>query len=143
MKIWVALIFGSSGGSLLYNSFLCFVRTFSSFQKWQYLNKIRAETYISRDYLILNTSNLFSFLFDKKKSTKLYEKITKIHFSCFFPTSYQKRRHMGHFKYPIWCKVQWTRPRVKNFKSEVFFINWQALGINSGNFILSIFMHRG
>ena len=91
----------------------------------------------------------FSFLFDKiyKNSTKLYEnftklfeKLTKIHLSCFSPTSYQKRRHMGHFKNPIWCTVDETQ----GAKIQIWDVPHKLTSLrNSGNFILSISMHRG
>ena len=105
----------------------------------------------------------FSFLFDKinkkltkpyENSTKLYEKsrkhyekltnipekLTKIQLTCFPPTSYQKRRHMDHFKNPIWCTVDETQVA----KIQICDVSHKLTSLrNSGNFILSIFMHRG
>ena len=100
-------------------------------------------------------SNFSSFLFDKtyKNSTKLYEnssklyekltniheKLTKIHSSCFSPTSYQKRRHMGQFKNPIWCTVDETL----GAKLQIWGVPHKLTSLrNSGNFLLSIYMHR-
>ena len=43
-----------------------------------------------------------------KKSQRFMKKVTKIHLSWFLPTSYQRRRNMGHFKNPLWCAVDVT-----------------------------------
>ena len=40
-----------------------------------------------------------------KKSQRFMKKVTKIHLSWFLPTSYQRRRNMGHFKNPVSCAV--------------------------------------
>ena len=44
-----------------------------------------------------------------KKSQRFMKKVTKIHLSWFLPTSYQRRRNMGHFKNPLWCTVDVTQ----------------------------------
>ena len=53
-----------------------------------------------------------------KKSQRFMKKVTKIHLSWFLPTSYQRRRNMGHFKNPLWCTMEGAK-----FKSEEQAIN--------------------
>ena len=61
-----------------------------------------------------------------KKSQRFMKKVTKIHLSWFLPTSYQRRRNMGHFKNPLWCAVDVTE--VQKFKTDKVAINFPSLG---------------
>ena len=101
---------------------------------FQFLSFLFDKIYENSTKLYKNSTKLY------EKSTKHYEKLTRIHSSCFSPTSYQKRRHMGHFKNPIWCTVDETQ----GAKLQIWGVPHKLTSLrNSGNFILSISMHRG
>ena len=75
-----------------------------------------------------------------KNSQTLMKNSKKIHLSCFSPTSYQRRRIIGNFKNQLWC----TMDETQGAKIQIWGTGHKLTSLrNSGNFILSIFMHSG
>ena len=75
-----------------------------------------------------------------KNSQTLMKNSKKFHLSCFSPTSYQRRRIIGNFKNRLWC----TMDETQGAKIQIWGTGHKLTSLrNSGNFILSIFMHRG
>ena len=65
------------------------------------------------------------------------KKREKLEIDCFFPLLIKE---MGHFKNPLWCTVD----KTQGAKIQIWGTGHKLTSIrNSGNFILSIFMHRG
>ena len=65
------------------------------------------------------------------------KKREKLEIDCFFPLLIKE---MGHFKNPLWCTVDETQ----GAKIQIWDVPHKLTSLrNSGNFILSISMHRG
>ena len=64
------------------------------------------------------------------------KKREKLEIDCFFPLLIKE---MGHFKNPLWCTVD----KTQGAKIQIWGVPHKLTSLrNSGNFILSIFMHR-
>ena len=61
-----------------------------------------------------------------KKSQRFMKKVTKIHLSWFLPTSYQRRRNMGHSR--IHFRVLWAWLGARKSKTDNVAINFPSLG---------------